>query len=408
MMSIHGSWRRPFFTIWSGQAFSLLGSAVVQFALIWWLTSKTGSAMVLSIASLIAFAPQALLGPFVGPLIDRWDRKAIMISADLTIAAAGLVLAGLYLLGQPQVWFVYAALAVRSLGTAFHVPAMSAATPMIVPKEELIKASGYSQAVQSASSIVAPALGALVVVLWPMWAVMLLDVAGAVVACLALSLVPIPQPPPAAGDARGGGFFREARFGMQVLLRARGLGLLIAAAALFTILFVPVSSLCPLMVAGHFGGGAWHLSAVEAGYGGGMLLGSLILGFWGGSRKKARSISLAWVVMGAIMAVMGVLPKTGFVWFAGLSAALGLSAPLFSGPFTALLQTKMDPGVQGRVFSVVGSIMTLGTPLGLLIAGPVADRLGVSAWFLLSGLLTTAVGAACLLVPPVRQLDAGE
>lgn len=405
MTNADNKWKRTFFTIWSGQAFSLVGSAMVQFAIIWWLTSKTGSATVLSVSSLIAFLPQSILGPFVGPLIDRWSRKSIMIIADLSIAAASLLLAGAFLYGQPQVWQVYAILAFRSIGTAFHMPAMLAATPMIVPEEELTRAAGYSQAVQSASNILAPALGAAAVGLLPMSAVMLIDVAGAVIACVALLMVSIPQPPPVAGDARGEGFLKETRFGLQVLARTRGLGLLILATALFTIVWMPVSSLFPLLVTGHFGGGVWHLSAVEMLFGGGMLVGSLALGVWGGTKRRVETITVSWAVMGLILIASGTLPKGGFAWFAGLSAALGMAAPMFGGPFTALLQARVEPGVQGRVFSVIGSIMTIGTPLGLLIAGPAADRLGVPVWFLLSGVAVSALAVAVYLAPPIRQLE---
>ena len=122
---------RPFLTLWVGQVFSLLGSQLVQFSLIWWLTQQTGSATVLAVASIVGLVPQVVLGPFVGPLVDRWNRKRTMILADAAVAVATLALAILFWLGQAEMWHVYAILFVRALGGTFHGPAISASTSLM-------------------------------------------------------------------------------------------------------------------------------------------------------------------------------------------------------------------------------------------------------------------------------------
>src|SRR5687768_9111369 len=154
--SIPQNWARSFFTIWTGQAFSLFGSALVQFALIWWLTQKSGSATVLAIATLVGMLPQIVLGPFAGALVDRWNRRVIMMIADATIAVFTLLLAYLFASGTVQIWHVYAIMAVRSLVGAFHYPAMSASTPLMVPGEQLTRVNGLNQALQGVNSLVAP------------------------------------------------------------------------------------------------------------------------------------------------------------------------------------------------------------------------------------------------------------
>ena len=123
--SIPQNWARRFFTVWTGQAFSLFGSALVQFALIWWLTQESGSATVLAVATVVGMLPMIVLGPFAGALVDRGNRRLIMIFADATIAVFSLLLAYLFATGIVQIWHVYAIMAVRSLGGAFHFPAMS-------------------------------------------------------------------------------------------------------------------------------------------------------------------------------------------------------------------------------------------------------------------------------------------
>jgi DHA3 family macrolide efflux protein-like MFS transporter len=169
-------WKTRFFTIWSGQAFSLLGSMLVQFALVWWLTSATGSATVLATATLVAMLPQVFLSPFAGALVDRWNRRVVMMMADSTIAVSSLVLAYLFATDQAQIWHVYAIMFIRSAGAAFHWPAMQASTSLMVPQEHLSRVAGFNQMLQGAMSIIAPVLGAVLIVVLPMQGVLLIDV----------------------------------------------------------------------------------------------------------------------------------------------------------------------------------------------------------------------------------------
>ena len=152
-------WAGRFFTIWSGQALSLFGSALVQFALIWYLTQKSGSATVLAVATLVGMLPQIVIGPFAGALVDRWDRRIIMIVADGAIAVFSLLLAYLFASGKVQIWHVYGIMAIRATGGAFHYPAMSASTPLMVPNEQLTRVNGLNQALQGVNSLVAPPMG---------------------------------------------------------------------------------------------------------------------------------------------------------------------------------------------------------------------------------------------------------
>src|SRR5690554_2433184 len=176
------NWKLKFFTIWAGQAVSLITSAILQMAIIFYLTEKTGSAMVLSMASLVGFLPYAVFGPAIGVLVDRYDRKKIMIAADLIIAVAGAVLAIITLYMELPVWMVMAVLFIRSIGTAFHTPALNAITPLLVPNDQLTKCAGYSQFLQSISFIISPAVAALLYTIWEFNGIIAIDVLGAVIA----------------------------------------------------------------------------------------------------------------------------------------------------------------------------------------------------------------------------------
>ena len=159
-------WKGRFFTIWSGQALSLMGSALVRFALIWWMTETTGSATVLAMATLVAFLPPIVLGPLVGTLVDRWKRRWIMAVADASIALFTAVLAGLYWRGTVATWHIYAILSLRALGAAFHSPAMTASTTLMVPKEWLTRVAGMDQTLNAMTRIAGAPLGALLVRRW--------------------------------------------------------------------------------------------------------------------------------------------------------------------------------------------------------------------------------------------------
>lgn len=186
-------WKRDFFTIWAGQAVSLITSAILQMAIIFYLTEKTGSALVLSIASLAGFLPYGLLGPAIGVLVDRYDRKLVMIGADLIIAAAGAILAFIALFMELPVWMIMVVLFIRSVGTAFHTPALTATTPLLVPKEQLTRCAGYSQSLQSISYILSPAVAAFLYAVWELNAIIAIDVLGALIACGTVAFVHIPQ-----------------------------------------------------------------------------------------------------------------------------------------------------------------------------------------------------------------------
>jgi len=167
---------KPFLIIWIGQAFSLLGSQLVQFALVWWLTRTTGSATMLALATLAALLPQILIGPFAGALVDRWSRRRVMIVADIAIALATLGLAVLFWLNVAQVWNIYVLLLIRATGAAFHWPAMQASTPLMVPQKHLSRVAGLNQTLSGLAGILIPPLGALAIEVLPMQGVLAIDV----------------------------------------------------------------------------------------------------------------------------------------------------------------------------------------------------------------------------------------
>ena len=385
-MEKYNNWKRKFYAIWAGQAVSLITSAILQMAIIFYLTEKTGSAMVLSMASLVGFLPYAILGPAIGVLVDRHDRKKIMIGADLIIAAAGAVLAIVAFCMELPVWMIMIVLFIRSIGTAFHTPALNAVTPLLVPEEQLTKCAGYSQSLQSISYIVSPAVAALLYSVWDLNAIIAIDVLGAVIASITVAIVRIPKLGNQVQSLEPN-FIREMKEGVVVLRQNKGLFALLLLGTLYTFVYMPINALFPLISMEHFNGTPVHISITEISFAFGMLAGGLLLGRLGGFEKH----------------VLLILPPNGFVIFVVCCAIMGLSVPFYSGVQTALFQEKIKPEYLGRVFSLIGSIMSLAMPIGLILSGFFADKIGVNHWFLLSGILIIGIAIVCKMITEVRK-----
>ena len=398
------NWKQRFFTIYAGQAVSLITSAILQMAIIFYITEKTGSAMVLSIASLIGFLPYAVLGPAIGVLVDRYNRKTIMIIADLIIAIAGAVLAFIALYMEIPIWMIMVVLFIRSVGTAFHSPALSAVTPLLVPEDQLTKCAGYSQSLQSISYIISPAAAAFLYSIWELNAIIAIDVFGAIVAIIALALIEIPKLDVEKQELSLS-FIKEMKDGFYILKENKGLFALLLIGTLYMLVYMPINALYPLISMEYFKGTPMHVSITEIAYASGMLIGSMLLGLFGSYKKRIILITASIFMMGASLTISGLLPPSGFVVFALCCAIMGLSVPFYSGVQTALFQERITPEYLGRVFSLTGSIMSLAMPVGLILSGLFADRIGVSNWFLISGILIIGIAMICPFIPVIKGLD---
>ena len=398
------NWKKIFAIIWSGQAFSLLSSSIVQFAIVWWLTAKTGSAGVLAGALIVVILPQIVLGPFIGVWVDRWNRKTIMIAADSFIAFCSVITGLLFYFDVIALWHIYTLLIARSIGEAFHYPAMQASVPLLAPEEQLTRIAGINQGLWSVGHIGGPALGALLVTLSSMPVIMLIDVAGALLAVVSLLFVHIPRPPKTS-ETHAGGVLRELWAAFKVIHANKGLFLLILMFVLCVFISLPVNALFPLMTFNHFGGGAWEMGAVEVAAGVGMLLGAALIGWWGGNTKQIVMINLAYVALGLSFFLSGFLPSSAFWWFVGCVMLSGLAMPFFNSPITAIIQRQVEPGMLGRVFSLFDTLSLLPGPFGLMATGFIADAVGIAPAFAAGGALIILVGLISFCIPPLMRLD---
>ena len=304
------NWKKTFAVIWSGQLASILSSSVVAFAIIFWVSLETGSAQVLALAAIAGMLPQSLLGPLVGVYVDRWDRKWTMILADSFIALCTLLLAVLFWLDVARMWHIYVLLACRSIGSAFHTPAMQASVPLLAPKQQLTRIAGINQIISSLSNIIGPAFGALLINLTGIGNILLLDVAGAFIACTTLLLVRIPNPE--RSTAQTPSLWREFREGFGAMHAVPGMGWFFTLAVLVWFFIMPVGVMFPLMTLQHFGGGAYEMSLIEIVWGGGALIGGAVMGARTYRVNRIVLINLMYLTIGLLFAASGMLPPTAF------------------------------------------------------------------------------------------------
>lgn len=394
-------WKQKFAVLWVGQALSILTSMLSQYALIWYLTDLTGSSTVLSLATMAALLPQGILSLFTGAFADRFDRRTIMIAADGAIGAISLVLALMAWRAPLTPGPILLVAALRSVGGAFHAPCLQAVTPLIAPPEALTRCAGWSQGIQTVSMLLSPALAAALYAAVPLHWIILMDTLGAVFAICGLLLARLPALK--VGDAgQKLRLWQDTREGFAVLRSHRWLWQLCLICALFSVAFMPVSALFPLMSMQYFGREAAAAALVETAFSVGMLAGSVLLGLWGGGKDKILTMTAAVLAMGGALAVTGVLPPSGFWWFAGLSLLMGVTCPFFNSVFMALIQEKVEAQYLGRVLGLSGAMMTLASPIGLGATALLAEHTGLTLWFLLAGVVTLLCGGLMLLFPAVR------
>jgi DHA3 family macrolide efflux protein-like MFS transporter len=402
-------WKARFFTIWGGQALSLLGSQLVQFALIWYLTVQTGSATVLATASLVGLIPHVVLGPIVGTLVDRWNRRVIMMVADSIIALATVGLVVLFAMNSVEIWHIYVLMFIRSVAGGFHGNSMTASTSLMVPKEHLTRIQGINQMLNGGLNIVAAPLGALLLEILPMQGILAIDVITAILAVTPLFFFAIPQPERIEhGELQSSGkptVWQDFATGLRYVLNWPALLIIASMAVIINFLLTPAFSLLPLLVKDYFNGSAVQLSWVNSAFGVGIILGGLLLSIWGGFKNKIMTSMLGLAGMGIGTLLMSQVPPTGIYIAIGAALIIGIMQPITNGPIFAVMQSTVAPDMQARVFSLLGSAAAAMSPIGLLIAGPLSDKFGIQTWFLLGGTISILMAVAGFFIPALKNIE---
>ncbi len=418
---------RTFLIIWFGQLVSTLGSGLTGFALGVWIYQETGSTTLFAINLLAYAVPNLVVSPLAGALVDRWDRRRVMILSDTGAGLSTVLVAVLYFSGQLEVWHVFVLTAVNAAFTTFQWPAYSAVTTLLVPKAQLGRAAGMVQIGEAISALASPAIAGVLFVTVGIQGVVLVDFASYLIAVLTLLVVHVPRPPVTEAGVEGkGSLLQEALYGWKYIAARRGLlGLLMifAATNFLTSLWNPL--LPPMILEMSSPKMLGYLASVV---GVGMLLGTLLMSAWGGPKRRIHGVLGFLMLSGIFMMGLGLRPSLVLIAIAGFGAMFTM--PIINGSSQAIWQIKVAPDVQGRVFSVRRMIAWSAIPLAYLVAGPLADKVfnpllveggalassvgqvigvgpgrGAGLLFIVSGLLSAVVAAAGYLYPRVRLVE---
>lgn len=396
-------WLAVIATIWIGQAVSMITSYAAGYAVVWYITETTGSALMLSAAAICAYLPQGLLSPFGGVIADKHNRKTVMIVADLGVGLVSLGLGVAILLGQVSFALLMILVIVRSIGQAFHGPAMMAAMPLLVPERHLLRINTLDQLLMSVASIGAPAFGIFLYTTLGFHTVMFLDFFGALAAVAGLALAKIPTVIDKAAEDQH--VLANLRDGWRALSTSRGLVILIVGVTVGMVAFAPLGAIFPLMTFDHFGGDGYAASLIEAAFGAGMVVGSVVLMAWGGGKRLAGLIAVAAAIVGATTMACGFLSPDMFWAFAALCAVMAMACAWFNGPLITLIQRNVPEEKTGRALGLAMAGMGLASPVGIALGGMLAESIGVAPFFVVDGAICLVLGLVVYLPKSVRALD---
>ena len=393
-------WKKRVTVFLVGQTISTFGSLLVQYALLWHLTLTTKSGLVLALAAVFGFLPQAIVSIFAGVWADRVNRKVMIILSDTAIALATLTLAIFMFSGVEDLWLIFLVMAVRSVGAGIQMPAISALIPQIVPTDKLMRVNGINSSVQSSLLILGPVVAAGIYSTVSLSAILFIDVVTAIIGVSLLATIAVPTLARAASEDKPS-YFTDLREGMKYIFGNDLVRWVMAIYAIVFLLIVAPSNLSPLMLVRNFGSDVWLLTVLELSFGFGMVAGGALMAIFASKVNRIGMIIGTSIFFGVTAIGLGL--STNLFVFYSLFFLIGLAVPAFSTSSMTLLQETVEPERQGRVFGFVGIVMAVSMPLGMALLGPLADLVSVETLLITTGLITVVVAVVAILLPAGKR-----
>ena len=393
-------WKKKVAVFLVGQTITTFGSLLVQYALLWHLTLTTKSGVVLALAAVFGFLPQAVVSIFAGVWADRVNRKVMIILSDSMIALATLVLALLMLSGVDDLWLIFLVMAVRSVGAGIQMPAISALIPQIVPTDKLMRVNGINSSVQSSLLIIGPVAAAGIYSTLSLAAILFVDVVTAVIGLSLLATIAVPTLSRAASDEKPS-YFTDLKEGLRYIFSNDLVRWVMVIYSIVFLLVVAPSNLSPLMLVRTFGDDVWLLTILELSFGIGMVAGGALMAIFGSKADRLGMMVGTSILFGVLAVVMGF--TTNLILFYTLFFLIGIAVPAFSTSSMTLLQETVEPERQGRVFGFVGIVMAVAMPIGMAVLGPLADIVSVEILLIATGAITVLIAVVAVLLPAGKR-----
>lgn len=374
------NWKGRLILFLTSQTISLFGSALVQYAITWYITLKSQSGAMMTISIICGFLPTLFISPFAGVWADRYSRKLLIILADSMIAIATLILAILFFMGYEAMWLLFLASVIRSIGAGIQSPAVGAFIPQLVPEDKLTKVNATNGTIQSVVMLISPMASGALLTIASIKVIFLIDVVTAALAVSILGLfLHIPVHNKALNKEKIS-YFGDMVEGIKYIKNHSFIATLFTFCAIYFIFIAPLAFLTPLQVTRSFGEDVWRLTAIEITFSTGMIAGGLIMASWGGMKNKIHTIGLSFLVIAICTTALGIVPN--FWIYLGIMMLSGVVMPMFNTPFTVMLQQKVEQDFMGRVFGVLNMISSCTMPLSMVIFGPIADIIRIE-WLLI-------------------------
>lgn len=406
-------WKAKTAVFLASQTISLLGSQLVQYAILWSVTLESQSGGLMTWSILAGFVPTFLLSPLAGVWADRYNRKHLILWADGFIALVTLGLVVLYSAGLGSLWALIGAQVLRALGAAVQMPAVGALLPQFVPQDQLARVNGLNSTLQSALMLVSPVLAGALLAGAQLEQLFWIDILTAAVAMGLLGLFLKVAPHAKAAEKAQVTAWTDLKLGLTYIREHRYLVPFFAYNAALLFLIAPGAFLTPLQVTRNFGAEVWYLTAIEIVFSLGMLAGGLILSLWGGLKNRMHTMLLSHALMALCSLFLGLSPW--LIPYLIVMGLFGVAIPFYNSASSVLLQEHVEESYLGRVFSVQTLIFTSAMPLGMLVFGPLADLLSIDLLLVAAGALMLAQALWVLTqkqlleagLPPVPQTSAG-
>lgn len=398
------NWKKNAALFLSGQAISLFGSMVVQYAILWHITLKTQSGIMITIFTIAGFLPMFFISPFGGVWADRFNRKYIINIADGVTAFASLIIAVFLILGFENLGILLIGAAARSFGQGVQTPAVGAFIPQITPEQHLTKINGIQSSIQSFITLMSPAVSAALMSFAPLEMLFFVDVITAVCGISILFFfvkVPKQEIGGRTAEQKPLKYLHDLKEGLRYIKTHEHILLFIVLSALFMFFASPSAMLTPLQVSRNFGGEFWRLSAIEIAFSAGMIAGGFVIGFWGGFKNRIFTILLACALFGIETIILGVV-SVFWIYICAM-AVIGVTMPLYSTPFMVILQTTVEPEFMGRVLSANNMLGSVMMPLGMLVFGPLSDAVSIDIILVITGIIMTLLCIPYAAIKPLRE-----
>ena len=357
--------------------------------------------MMMTIGTLCNFVPQILISPLAGVWADRYSRKRLIILGDACIAVFTLILALFYLNGYTDMWLIFFILAIRSFFSGIQMPAVSAILPQLVPAKKLLRINALNSTINSAMTLLSPAVGGAVLGVLGFGYSLLVDTITAALAIAILLFLTVPHLSTSSVEKRTP--WIDLKEGFSYMRTSPFLRKLLLFYIVIFFLLTPASFLTPLLVERSFGPEVWRLTANEMTWSLGSVLGGVVVSLWGGFKNRIFSLAIATLCFGWCFFLCGLTSQ--FWLYLTVIALGGFFMPLYSSAEMTLIQEKTDPEMMGRVFSLIHLCIATVMPVGMLLFGPLADLVSVELLLVTTGLLLVFLGFYILFDKKLLALD---